>query len=88
MSDQQQMQFSFKVGGATPDSAHIVLSGRPFAKRDLEKGEELHVQVVDADGVVVADGYGKVIGVQFKDKLDKETGDIVKTERIHQVKIS
>lgn len=87
MADQVQ-QLTFEVGGEPPTSTLLRMSGGVFTHRELRKGEEVHLQVVDADGQIVADGYGRVIGVAFKDKLDKETGDVVETERVHSVKVS
>jgi hypothetical protein len=84
----QAVQLSFEVGGEPPTSTLLRMSGGVFTHRELRKGEEIHVQVVDADGVVVADGYGRVVAVQFKDTLDKESGDVTGTERIHSVKVS
>jgi hypothetical protein len=86
VSDTQQ-QLTFDVGGQPPDSTLMRVSGGVFTHRQLTKGEEVHLQVVDADGVVVADGYGRVVGVAFKDKLDKD-GNVESTERVHSVKVS
>lgn len=83
----QPPQLSFDVGGSKPDTAILRMSGGVFVHRQLQKGEEVHVQVVDADGVVVADGYGRVVGILFKDKLD-EHGVVTATERVHSVKVS
>lgn len=88
MSDQASVQLSFEVGGGLPSKMVLTVSGRPFAHRELLKGEEIHLQIVGADGKTVADGYGRVIGVAFKDKVDKDTGEVVETERIHSIKVS
>ena len=87
VADDQQVQLSFEVGGAKPQIAIVRLSGGAVVHRELQKGEEIHMQVVDMDGVVVADGYGKVVQVAFKDKLD-EQGTVTASERIHTVKMS
>lgn len=89
MADEStNVQLTFEVGGEPPTKAVFTLSGRPFAHRELAKGEEVHLQIVDADGEVVADGYGRVVGVAFKDVIDKDTGSVLGTERIHSVKVS
>ena len=85
--DVPQDQLTFDVGGEKPTVSLAGFSGRLFTHRQLSKGEELHLQVVDADGQTVADGYGRVVGVAFKDKLGKE-GELVETERFHSVKVS
>ena len=87
MAEKPEVQLSFEVGGNAPDTSVLRVSGAIFTHRELEKGEEVHMQLVDADGVIVADGYGKVIGVAFKDKLD-EVGTVTATERIHSLKMS
>jgi hypothetical protein len=79
MSEQVQ-QLSFDVGGLPPEKAIVRFSGGVFLAREL--------QVVDADGQTVADGYGRVVAVAFKDTLDKDTGDVASTERVHSVKVS
>jgi hypothetical protein len=86
--DETVQQLSFNVGGTPPEKALVRFSGGVFLARELTKGEEIHLQVVDADGRTVADGYGRVVAVAFKDTLDKETGDVVSSERVHSVKVS
>lgn len=82
-----QVQLTFEVGGDPPTAALLGFSGKVFVHRELVKGEEVHLQVVDADGTVVADGYGRVVGVAFRDRLD-EHGQVTATERVHSVKVS
>lgn len=84
--DDTVQQLTFDVGGNQPDKALVRFSGDAFVHRHLTKGEEVHLQVVDADGQVVADGYGRVVGVSFRDKL--EDGNVVETTRVHSVKFS
>lgn len=86
MAGPQELQLTFNVGGEKPTDTVLRMSGGVFTHRELSKGEEIHLQVVDADGQVVADGYGRVIGVAFKDKI--EDGVVVQTERIHSVKVT
>ena len=80
MAASNQLRFTFDVGGATPDTATLKISGALELGRELRKGEEIGVRVVDADGDVIAQGDGYVTAVAFKDKRDKD-GDVVETER-------
>lgn len=82
-----EVQLSFEVGGQPPDTAILRLSGGVVLQRELSKGDEIHMQVVGMDGEIVADGYGRVVSIQFKDKLDDD-GNVVSTERVHGIKIS
>lgn len=86
MEEPVQMRFSFDVGGTEPNVASLKVSGPLNVERDLKKGEEIHVRVVDADGQIIADGYGNVVAVAFKDHRDKD-GILVDTERIHTAKL-
>lgn len=83
----EQLKLSFNVGGEPPTSAVLRLSGGCRVHREIDKGDELHLQVVDMDGTVVADGYGHIEELTFRDKRDPETNDIVATERIHTARI-
>lgn len=87
VSTQQPSQLTFNVGGEKPDTAVLRFSGGLMLDRELAKGEELHVQVVDTDGVVVGNAYGRVVTVAFKDKVD-EHGSVTSTERVHSAKVS
>jgi hypothetical protein len=89
MSDQAstQLALTFDVGGDVPDTAILRLSGGVVLQRQLAKGDEIHLQVVNMDGETVADGYGRVVSVMFKDKLN-EHGQTVSTERVHGIKVS
>lgn len=86
MTDTAQ-QLTFDVGGEKPTESLLRISGGIFTSRELSKGEEVHLQVVDADGAVVADGYGRVLAIAFKDKAD-EHNNITATERVQSVKVS
>ncbi len=86
MTDTAQ-QLTLDVGGEKPTESLLRFSGGLFTARELSKGEEVHLQVVDADGTVVADGYGRVLGVAFKDKVD-EHNNVTATERVQSVKVS
>jgi len=87
MATDERAQLTFDVGGNKPDKAVLRFSGGLMLDRELTKGEELHVQVVDMDGTVVGNAYGKIIAVTFKDKLD-EDGFVTSTERVHSAKVS
>ena len=87
MTEIPQKQLTFSVGGETPSTAVVRISGAIHVHRELAKGEETHVQVVDADGVCVADGYGAVVAVSFKDRRD-EHGSVTETERTHTLKVA
>lgn len=62
----------------------IRFSGVAFTDRDLDNGDELHVTVTNADGEVVANGFGKVASVTHRPRRDDESV----IERIHTVKVS
>ena len=80
-------QLTFDVGGEKPTESLLRLAGGLFTSRELAKGEEIHVSVADADGQVVAEGYGKVVAVSFKDRFD-EHGHVTETERAHSAKVT
>lgn len=85
MTEIPQQQFTFDVGGAEPDEGILKVGGALHVHRELNKGEEVHVQIVDADGVAVADGYGRVVGIAFRDTID-EHGNVTSTTRIHSIR--
>lgn len=80
-------QLTFDVGGDKPTESILRVAGGMYTTRELSKGEEVHIQVVDADGQVVADGYGRITTVAFKDKID-EHGSVTATERLQGAKIT
>ena len=83
-------QLSFDVGGEPPTESILRVTGGMFTSRELRKGEEIHVQVVDADGEVVANAYGQIETVGFKDIYTKVEGERVfdHAERIHGAKVT
>lgn len=83
---QQQEQLSFDVGGQIPDVGVLKVGGQLMVGTDVSKGTEVHIVVSGMDGEVIANGYGHVVGVAFKDVY--KDGDIVGTERIHAVKVT
>jgi hypothetical protein len=87
MAARDQLRFSFDVGGATPDTATLKIGGTLGLERELRKGEEVGVRVVDADGQILAEADGYVVAVAFKDQRDKD-GEIVQTERAHTARVT
>lgn len=79
-------QLSFEVGGKQPDQAVIRISGSVHLDKELKKGDEIHLTIGDMDGEVVANGYGRITQVAFKDQM--EEGQVVATERIHTAKVA
>lgn len=79
-------QLSFLVGGRDPDISIIRVSGGITSTQDLRKEQEVHVVVSTMDGEVVANGYGYVVGVSFKDNY--KDGVVDSTDRIQTVKVS
>lgn len=77
-------QLSFDLGRANepPDIALLKISGALVMHRQLDTRDQVHVQVADDDGEIVADGYLAITAVQFKDHFD-EQGHPVGCERIH-----
>lgn len=86
MAIEHAPQLTFDVGGELPEVGLVRFSGSVFVDRDLPKGEEVHLQVVGRDGEILANGYGKVVAVSFKDTVDKYEN--THTERIHSVQVS
>ena len=82
-----QQQLSFDVGGQPPDIAILKIGGGIVMHSELEKGDEVHVQIADADGEVVADGYCRITQVAFKDRFDDQ-GNVVGSDRTHTASVS
>ena len=82
------LQLSFEVGGEAPTSLGITFKGTlKSVQRELLKGEELRISVVDVEGNPVIEGIGPVAEIHFKDKIDKR-GSIESVERLHIVKLA
>jgi hypothetical protein len=86
VDDQNELQLSFDVGGVAPNVASVRVSGSLALGRELRKGEMIGLQITDADGMLLAQAYGRVVDVGFKDKLDAH-GEIVSCARRHVVKM-
>lgn len=50
----------------------------------LDNGDELHVQVVNSSGAIVADAFGKVVAVTDRPRKDAE----MVIERVYSVRVS
>lgn len=76
------------VGGRAPDNSLIrFVRSIAFLDRDLQKGEEIHVQILDTAGNVVGNGYATVDSIEFRDNRDKD-GHVVSTDRVALVKLT
>jgi hypothetical protein len=64
----------------------LKLKGEFHVRKDLHAGEQLTVQVADADGNVITAGVVEVGLPAFKD-LKMKGGGIIGTERVHSAKI-
>lgn len=83
-SEERQLSFTFNVGGHTPDLAKVGFSGKAELERELRKGEELVLNVIDANGELVVSAHGVVTAIAF---VDKETEDGTVTTREHKIKL-
>ena len=88
MPDERPVQLSFDVGGASPDVATIRISGGFGLSRELRKGEIVGVRLISEDGEILAEADGPVVGIAFKDKINKKHGFVESTERAHTVKVN
>lgn len=80
-------QLSFDVGGCTPDTTKLSVTGSFGIERDLMKGESVRLNLIGPDGELLASADGQVVGVSFTDKIGKDAGDVVETVRSHTVKL-
>jgi hypothetical protein len=62
------------------------ISGEFGVERDLNRGEQIIVQISDADGQVITTALGMVSGVGFANIMDKEA--VIGTERQHRAKLA
>lgn len=65
------------VGGQPITQTLLRITGTVFTDRVLNKGEAIHVVVTDDTGDVVANGYGQVEDVAFKDVYKRVEGERV-----------
>ena len=77
-------QLSFDVGGQRPTGAALSMSGKLALDRELRKGEQVVVNVVDENGEIVVSGHGAVVAVSFVDRETEAEGLV--TTREHKVK--
>jgi hypothetical protein len=80
---------SYDVGGdeqlAPLLSASFGVSGKIICFKELSKGTQVHVSIVDADGQVVAAGEGHVRSVGFQEH--RPANGPAHTERLHKIKL-
>lgn len=78
------------VGGEPITQTLLRFAGTVFTDRVLSKGEGVHLIVMDDAGEVVANGYGQVEDVAFKDVYKKIEGERVfdHARRIDIAKVS
>ncbi len=81
----QQLALDFNVGGNRPDTAKLGITGKLALDKQLHKGENFVIQILDEDNEIIAAGSGTCVAVAFTDKTDKE-GDIT-TTREHKIKL-
>lgn len=86
MSDLQAQHGQASAAEMPPTKSLIRFRGDAFVHRDLERGEELHIQVFDAAGELVSDGYGVIASLAFRDK--RKAGEVVETHRVQTVEFS
>lgn len=87
VENKADQQISLTSNGSMPTKRRIQFSGAIHTHREVARGEEVHVTVVDADGTVVADGYGKVVAESFADFYDAD-GELEDTIKTAKAKIS
>lgn len=82
-------QLSFEIGGEAVGKhlyGTITIGGKLETDRDLNLEDELRVQVMNAQGEVVAGGPAIVGAPAFIEQRDKE-GEIIAIERAHKAKV-
>lgn len=83
--NEDRVQLTFDVGGESPTRATLKVGGSMGLDRELRKGEQLGIRIVDADGQLIAQADGHVSAVTFKDK--RTDGYVESTERAHTVTV-
>jgi hypothetical protein len=72
VAERLHRQLSFDVGGQKPSNIKLSFSGTLSIDRQLLKGQELVLHILDQDGEIIADAHGTVVAVAFVDKRDKD----------------
>lgn len=83
-------QLTFRVGGDAIGQSifgSLSISGSAPIERDLDLGDEVRIQVIAADGAVVATSAAIVGAPNFKAHRDKY-GEIMAVERAHRAKVA
>lgn len=82
-------QLSFDVGGEAVGKhlyGTIAINGKLETTRDLNLGDELRVQIINAESEVVASGPALCSAPAFNEQTDKD-GEIIAIERAHKAKV-
>ncbi len=66
-----------------PENRLVRFSGTAFLEGPLERDQEVHVQVINADGELIANAYGRVDNVTERTRRDGKA-----VEYIHMIKVS
>lgn len=64
----------------------LKVTGELHCPSDVNSGEELTIQVCDADGTVIAGGRLKALYPNFREIEDR--GNVIGTERINRAKVA
>lgn len=80
-----QLTLDFNVGGHRPDTARLGITGKIDLDKQLHKGENFVIQILDEDNEIIAAGSGTCVAIAFTDKTDKEGN--VTTTREHKIKL-
>lgn len=75
----------WKDGSTKPVVGAVKLSGALTVDEDLQPGDQLTVQVANADGEVIAHCAAEVSNIGFK--LLEQSGTVIGTQRIHTAKV-
>lgn len=82
-------QLTMKVGGEAVGKelfGSIAVAGKIRCERDLNLGDEVRVQVVSAQGEVIASTGAMVAAPAFFEHRDRE-GYVIAVERAHKAKV-
>ena len=86
MDEVRAEQMTLDVGGdPMPILGSFKVSGRLRALTEVEKGASVRVNIVDADGQVIAAALGRVGAITFREHRKRDTPPW--TERAHGVKL-
>ena len=84
-----QQQMTFDIGDLAaeelPVAGKFTIGGQLRAIDELKKNAVVHIQISDADGVVVATGSGLVNSIEF---VNYGKDEVRWTERRHKIRMS